>query len=625
MNGKFNLLLLYKRAIIGTFSASEVKEFKEQFNKFDENGDGSISAVELTKILNALGEKVTGLQVRDMIKEVDTDNSGSIEFEEFIKVMEISKKSTAASSPSFANVVKKVGQVNTIGGYSGSTSSGTTHSYSDDETHAFIDWINNCLGKDADLKDRLPIPEDGEAFFKACYDGLLLCKLINDSVPETIDERVLNKKNLNTFRVNENQVLCVNSAKAIGCSTVNIGAADLMEGRAHLIMGLVWQIIKIGLFAKINLTNHPELYRLLQDGETIEDLLRLPVEEILLRWFNYHLAAAGHPRRVKNFTGDIKDSENYTVLLKQIAPKDAGVDTRALQENNLEKRAGLVLENADKLGCRKFLKARDIVNGHPKLNLAFVANLFNTHPALEPVKDVVIIEETREEKAFRNWMNSLGVDPFVNNLYEGLYDGLVLIQLFDKIFPGLVDHKKVNYPPFKAMGAEMKKLENCNYAIQLGKATKFSLVGIDGKNVYDRNKNPILSIVFQLMRAHIISIINQLSGTGKPINDTDIIDWANTTLKNNGKKGFNNFKDEALTNAIPILDLIEAIRPNSVDQSLVAHSGSAADNLLNAKLAVSTARKVGAVIFALPEDIVELKTKMIMTIFASLMAVSLSN
>ncbi len=63
--------------------------------------------------------------------------------------------------------------------------------------------------------------------------------------------------------------------------------------------------------------------------------------------------------------------------------------------------------------------------------------MFNTWPALEPVQDVVIVEETREEKQFRNWMNSLGVDPFVNNLYSDLGNGLVLLQLFDKVEPGL--------------------------------------------------------------------------------------------------------------------------------------------------------------------------------------------
>lgn len=31
--------------------------------------------------------------------------------------------------------------------------------------------------------------------------------------------------------------------------------------------------------------------------------------------------------------------------------------------------------------------------------------------------------------AFRNWMNSLGVAPFVSNLYQDLKDGLVLLQV----------------------------------------------------------------------------------------------------------------------------------------------------------------------------------------------------
>lgn len=39
----------------------------------------------------------------------------------------------------------------------------------------------------------------------------------------------------------------------------------------------------------------------------------------------------------------------------------------------------------------------------------------------------------------------------------------------------------------------------------------------------------------------------------------------------------------------------------------------------NARYAVSTARKIGARVFCLPEDIVEVKQKMIMTLFATLM------
>lgn len=34
--------------------------------------------------------------------------------------------------------------------------------------------------------------------------------------------------------------------------------------------------------------------------------MALSPEEILLRWFNYHLEQAGHHRRVHNFSDDIK-------------------------------------------------------------------------------------------------------------------------------------------------------------------------------------------------------------------------------------------------------------------------------------------------------------------------------
>lgn len=41
-----------------------------------------------------------------------------------------------------------------------------------------------------------------------------------------------------------------------------------------------------------------------------------------------------------------------------------------------------MLQEADKLGCRQFVTPADVVSGNPKLNLAFVANLFNTYPCL---------------------------------------------------------------------------------------------------------------------------------------------------------------------------------------------------------------------------------------------------
>ena len=52
------------------------------------------------------------------------------------------------------------------------------------------------------------------------------------AVPGTIDERAINTKRvLNPWERNENHTLCLNSAKAIGCTVVNIGTQDFIEGR----------------------------------------------------------------------------------------------------------------------------------------------------------------------------------------------------------------------------------------------------------------------------------------------------------------------------------------------------------------------------------------------------------
>jgi hypothetical protein len=500
------------------------------------------------------------------------------------------------------------------------------HTFTEDEKLAFVDWINDTIGKDPELKHLCPITQEGNGLFESVNDGLLMCKLINDSVPKTIDERALNKGNLNVFKKTENQNLAINSAASIGCSTVNIGSHDLIEGTHHLVLGLLWQIIKIGLLSKVNLKLHPELYRLLEDGETLEDLMKLGAEQILLRWINYHLKAAGSNRRVNNFTSDIKDSEAYTILLKQIAPKSKGVNTDALNETDLYRRAEMVLDNADKIDCKKFLRPPDIVGGHPRLNLAFVANLFNMWPGLEPVEDIVIevVEETREEKTFRNWMNSLGVEPYVNNLYEDLRDGLVLLKLFDKIQPGIVDWNRANKPPFTKMGGNMKMVENCNYCIELGGQLGFSLVGIQGKDIFDKIKTLTLGIVWQMMRAYTLSILNKLSGSGARIADNEIIAWANGKLSGKGAS-VQSFRDQSLNDGMIFAHLIEAIQPGTIDYSLLFQGGNEEQKLQNANYAISAGRKIGAVIFALPEDIVEVKNKMILTIFAALMAVDLGH
>lgn len=48
----------------------------------------------------------------------------------------------------------------------------------------------------------------------------------------------------------------------------------------------------------------------------------------------------------------------------------------------------------------------------------------------------------------------------------------------------------------------ISQLENCNYAVELGKTAKFSLVGIGGQDLNDGNATLTLALVWQLMRRY---------------------------------------------------------------------------------------------------------------------------
>jgi plastin-3 len=597
-------------------------------SNIDRDGNGYLDVSELKAALDIVGFKIPQWKVRQMIDEIERkrsmDKRGRLDYNEFQQMCSDLKSQDVALT--FKTMVSRRENLETLGGMSEVSNEGTTHSVRHEEQVAFSDWVNTHLGYDPDLKHLLPIDAEGRGLYDKVKDGILFCKIINHSCPDTIDERAINKKNLTLYTKHENLTLALNSSQAIGCNIINIDAHDLSKGKPHLVLGLLWQIIRIGLFNQITLEHCPGLVQLVGENEEMSDLLRLSPENILIRWVNYQLEKAGSDRRIHNFTSDIKDSEVYTHLLKQIAPSGTGVTTEALSQKDLLKRAEIMLQQADKIGCRSFLTPHDVIEGVYKLNLAFVANLFNNHPGLDiPTEPLELenIEETREEKTYRNWMNSLGVSPYVNWLYSDLADGLVIFQLFDIIKPGVVNWSRV-HKTFSKLKGFMEKLENCNYAVQLGKQLKFSLVGIAGQDISEGNPTLTLALVWQLMRAYTLSILTQLAakdGSAHAVVETEIVDWVNRKLKEAGKSSLiRNFQDQSISTAQSVIDLIDAIKPGSISYGQILPGNTPEEKLANAKYAISMARKIGARIYALPEDISEVKPKMVMTVFACLMA-----
>lgn len=60
-----------------------------------------------------------------------------------------------------------------------------------------------------------------------------------------ISPAAINLKCSNVYHKIENLNLAIESARAIGCTVVNITPTLIMEKREHIILGLIWQIIKV--------------------------------------------------------------------------------------------------------------------------------------------------------------------------------------------------------------------------------------------------------------------------------------------------------------------------------------------------------------------------------------------
>ncbi|XP_075522991.1 fimbrin-1-like [Primulina tabacum] len=570
--------------------------------------------------LKAFDEMFSEEEIKNELGELYSDMNDEIDFEGFLRsYLDLQNRGNGKS-----------GNRRNSSSFLKATITTLLHTISESEKASYVAHINSYLRDDPFLMQFLPIDASTNALFDLAKDGVLLCKLINVAVPGTIDERAINTKRvLNPWERNENHTLCLNSAKAIGCTVVNIGTQDLIEGRPHLVLGLISQIIKIQLLADLNLRKTPQLVELVEDSNDVEELMGLAPEKVLLKWMNFHLKKAGYKKNVTNFSSDLKDGEAYAYLLNVLAPEHC--DPTTLDAKDPTERANLVLEHAEKMDCKRYLSPKDIVEGSTNLNLAFVAQIFHQRNGLSTDNKKVSFAEmmtdddliSREERCFRLWINSLGIASYINNLFEDVRNGWVLLEALDKVSPGSVNWKHATKPPIKM---PFRKVENCNQVIRIGKLLKLSLVNVAGNDFVQGNKKLILAFLWQLMRFNMLQLLKNLRSRfqDKEIQDADILIWVNRKVKNSGRKSqIESFKDKRLSSGLFFLELLSAVEPRVVNWNLVTKGESDDEKKLNATYIISVARKLGCSIFLLPEDIMEVNQKMILILTASIMYWSL--
>jgi len=80
-------LALCARFLVEEDAEAVQEELREAFRLYDKEGNGYIKTSDLREIMRALDDKLTEDELDEMITEIDTDGSGTVDFDEFMEMM----------------------------------------------------------------------------------------------------------------------------------------------------------------------------------------------------------------------------------------------------------------------------------------------------------------------------------------------------------------------------------------------------------------------------------------------------------------------------------------------------------------------------------------------------------
>mmetsp|Transcript_29274 Transcript_29274/g.36359 ORF Transcript_29274/g.36359 Transcript_29274/m.36359 type:complete len:564 (+) Transcript_29274:61-1752(+) len=538
------------------FSPEQVSEMINAFKGYDTDSSGSIDAGELKSAITSMGHSdVSDEQVASMLKRVDKNADGTVDWIEFLDMMQTIK----SSGQNFGQaLMSKAGAAQQV-----QTASGGHHTYLDEEVSMIARTINRVCKDDPLLQERLPIDPTNSDLFHSCSDGMVLIHLINHIEKDAIDMRTVNTGSvLNIYKVRENLDQAFSVAKTM-IKVIGVDAQTFLDKTPYLMLGILWQLVRILSMKTITLAECPEIYRLLQDGEELSDLQKLKSEDILIRWLNFHLRAAGQ-EPVSNLGSNLADSKKLVYVLNQLDPANCSLD--ALEEADDLERAAKMIASSKAMGVEDCLGPADMVKGNSKVNSVFVAAIFNTkHGLQELTQDEVEaaglidddIEGAREERAIRMWINSMQIENcFIDNLFEEIRDGLVILRVCHRIDNASVDWSKPNIKPKNLFDYS----HNANLAEEAMRFLGVKMTAIGAQDIVDVHKKNILAMVWQLMRVHYLKIIGSKT-------EKDLITWINEVVQPDTPIA--NFGDAQLSDGRALIKLTGSVEPRIINWDLV--------------------------------------------------------
>jgi hypothetical protein len=75
--------------LISAFSPAALRELEDKFREYDVSGDGTISLEEFHQALINVGEEISEGDAQAIMKTIDIDNSGTLNFSEFVRFVHV--------------------------------------------------------------------------------------------------------------------------------------------------------------------------------------------------------------------------------------------------------------------------------------------------------------------------------------------------------------------------------------------------------------------------------------------------------------------------------------------------------------------------------------------------------
>ncbi len=199
--------------------------------------------------------------------------------------------------------------------------------------------------------------------------------------------RDFSNENRRYFLMLENQIEAIGAAKKLGCSLVNVGPVDLVEGRAYLVLSFLWQIVKAGTISRVSkMSKKPSAIDPKVEDERTNDQMTIDDSETaLLQLIREHMTI---PETCKTLSGFIQNKDNIITLLKLAGAEENSCASIQLAEDDLDHAYGIVQVADELLKEQNIIEVKDIIRSNHEMLTIFIASIL----------ELVMTKKTRSDQ-----------------------------------------------------------------------------------------------------------------------------------------------------------------------------------------------------------------------------------